>query len=73
LEDAVRARIRAPKWKRGHGAGPEHKNEFDAPRRDQMLRRLTLEHVDALFLTGALAVSAIAYMVLFTNINSILN
>ncbi len=38
-----------------------------------MLRRLTLEHVDALFMIGALAVSAIAYMVLFTNINAVLN
>ncbi len=38
-----------------------------------MLRRLTLEHVDALFMIGALAVSVVAYMVLFTNINSILN
>jgi hypothetical protein len=38
-----------------------------------MLRRLTLEHVDALFLIGAFAVSAIAYAVLFTNINNILN
>ncbi len=38
-----------------------------------MLRRLTLEHVDALFMIGALAVSAVAYVVLFTNINSILN
>jgi hypothetical protein len=56
-----------------HGAGPEHKNEIGIPRRDQMLRRVTLEHVDALFMIGALAVSAIAYVVLFTNINSILN
>jgi hypothetical protein len=54
-------------------AGPENKNEIDTPRRDQMLRRLTLEHVDALFLIGAFAVSAIAYVVLFTNINNILN
>jgi hypothetical protein len=38
-----------------------------------MLRRVTLEHVDALIMMGALAVSAIAYIVLFTNINSILN
>ncbi len=38
-----------------------------------MLRRLTLEHVDALFMIGALAVSVVAYMVLFTNISSILN
>ena len=38
-----------------------------------MLRRLTLQHVDALFMIGALAVSAIAYMVLFTNINNVLN
>ena len=38
-----------------------------------MLRRLTLEHIDALVLTGAFAVSVIAYAVLFTNINSILN
>jgi hypothetical protein len=38
-----------------------------------MLRRLTLEHVDALFMIGALAVSAVAYVVLFTNINGILN
>jgi hypothetical protein len=53
--------------------GPEHKNDQHTPRRDQMLRRLTLEHVDALFMMGALAVSAIAYVVLFTNINSILN
>ena len=51
----------------------EHKNEIDPLRRDQMLRRLTLEHIDALVLTGALAVSVIAYAVLFTNINSILN
>jgi hypothetical protein len=54
-------------------AGPEHNNEIDPLRRDQMLRRLTLEHIDALVLTGALAVSVIAYAVLFTNINSILN
>jgi hypothetical protein len=54
-------------------AEPEHKNEIRTPRRDQMLRRVTLEHVDALFMIGALAVSAIAYMVLFTNINSVLN
>ena len=38
-----------------------------------MLRRLTLEDVDALFMVGALAVSAIAYVVLFTNINNVLN
>jgi hypothetical protein len=49
------------------------KNEINTLRRDQMLRRLTLEHIDALVLTGALAVSVIAYAVLFTNINSILN
>jgi hypothetical protein len=38
-----------------------------------MLRRVTLEHVDALFMIGALAVSAVAYVVLFTNINNVLN
>jgi hypothetical protein len=38
-----------------------------------MLRRVTLAHVDALFMIGALAVSAVAYMVLLTNINSVLN
>jgi hypothetical protein len=38
-----------------------------------MLRRMSLERVDALFMIGALAVSAIAYTVLFTNINSVLN
>jgi hypothetical protein len=38
-----------------------------------MLRRVTLEHVDALIMIGALAVSAIAYVVLFTNINNVLN
>ena len=53
--------------------GTEHNNDISSLRRDQMLRRVTLEHVDALFMIGALAVSAVAYMVLFTNINSVLN
>ena len=38
-----------------------------------MLRRVTLEHVDSLFMIGALAVSAVAYVVLFTNIYNVLN
>jgi hypothetical protein len=38
-----------------------------------MLRRLTLEHVDAVFMAAALAVSVIAYVVLFSNVNYILN
>ncbi len=67
LESCAQAGTRPP-----HG-GPEHKDEINAIRRDQMLRRLTLKHVDALLLTGALAVSVIAYAVLFTNVNGILN
>jgi hypothetical protein len=38
-----------------------------------MLKQLTTRHVDALFMMGALAISIIAYMVLFTNINNVLN
>jgi hypothetical protein len=66
-------RIVRPSGNETTALGQSIKNDFSTLRRDQMLRRVTLEHVDALFMIGALAVSVIAYMVLFTNINSVLN
>jgi hypothetical protein len=37
-----------------------------------MLKRLATTHIDALFMTGALGVSILAYFVLFTNISNVL-
>jgi hypothetical protein len=37
-----------------------------------MLKRLATTHIDALFMTGALGVSILAYIVLFTNISNVL-
>jgi hypothetical protein len=68
-----RVQIRALSGNETTARWPEHNNDISSLRRDQMLRRVTLAHVDALFMIGALAVSAIAYAVLFTNINSVLN